>query len=159
MTKALRVIVNGRGLDLMNAFHGATNAIWRELIVQTCDVVKGGLGPFKTGANLGELEKMNGVAKDSPNDVVLEALSELDEKKVIDGLTALVFLALRMEGDRVTYAEVSESLSFFEVLGMVGAVAEQLAEQEETPDPTTARTDSDPGVASAPLKDTSTSTT
>lgn len=135
MTKVLRVVIDGRGLDLMSAFRRSTNDLWRELIVQTRSIVKGGMGPFKVASYLAELEKMKDAA-DDPEEI-LDRLGDLDQLKVVDGLTALVFLALRRDGDEVTYAEVAANLSPFEALGIISQAI--TAEPEDEPDPTTDR--------------------
>lgn len=135
-----RVIVQGEGLDLLGAFSGASMDDWRALIMDT------GRGSSAVKAGVERLELIK-----AADDLTPDA-----ELALMDTLTDLVFLAKRRNGGRMHWAEVSESVPYFELMAEFGQAAQRNAEAQAkaaTPDPTTVPTDSDRDDANEPPTD------
>ena len=128
-----RVIIDGRGLDLMNAFRRASARDWAALIGAT------GHNPFTLGQRLGELEGMAKLTEAERGDL----LGGPAGGRLMETVADLVFLARRMDGDREpgTDRPITPETSFdttpvMEALeGFASAVASSSAGEPE-PDPT-----------------------
>lgn len=141
-----RVIIDDRGYDLTNAFHRASARDWAALTGAT------GHNPFLVGKWLGELKQLAGLDEDGQTDLLAGHVGG----HLVDTVADLVFLARRIEGEREpdTDRPITPETSFattpvMEALnGFAAALARQRAADggEAEPDPTTARTDSDPGA-------------
>ena len=150
----MRVLFDGKGYDLAAAMYRSSNASWAKLISQTKR------GPFRVAQGFGELTKMRQPQGKSELDI-LDALADLDEAKIVQSLTDLVFLARVEAGEDVTWEQVSAEVPFFEAMGVLASAAQEAADPE---DPTTARTDSaratdDPDSSGSTLKSTTSSDT
>jgi hypothetical protein len=141
-----RVIIDGRGYDLINAFHRASARDWAALIGST------GHNPFLLGKRLKELEHLPTLSDDERFDLLAGPAGA----RLVDTVADLVFLARRLEGERepdsdrpITPETSFASTPVMEALtGFAEALTRQRAAEagEAEPDPTPARTVSDPGA-------------
>lgn len=137
---SLAVTVDGRRLDLMRAFHDASNADWLALQSAT------GRGPFALAQRVKMFEKLTEfsaqleAASDDPD--APEPRMPVNEGRFLETVTDLIFLARRASGDKCTWSEVHEGTSFFEALGALnttGEAAQAATESDDdAEDPTTA---------------------
>ncbi len=149
---SLAVNVSGRRLDLMRAFHDASNADWLALQHAT------GRGPFALAQRVKMFEKMKDFAAQlerADDDIdAPEPKMPVNEGRFLETVTDLIFLARRAGGEKVTWAEVHEGTSFFDALGALNATGEAASvaadSSDDAEDPTTAPTGSDRGADAGP---------
>lgn len=130
--KVFRVVIDGRGLDLLGAFAHASARDWAALIGAT------GRNPFEIGQRLAELDKMRG-ATDDEREAMLRGVVGT---RLLETVTDLVFLARRREGDRepdtdrpLTYETCCDETPIMPTLtGLTRAMA--ATAKEASPDPT-----------------------
>jgi hypothetical protein len=142
--KTLRVIIDGRGLDLMNAFQQAKMSDWKALLAST------GRNPFTVSNGLDALAPSKEELALPADEQAAASFARLAGKagaQLMDTIADLVFLARRLEGDksaedatrRISYDQVCDELSFMDALG---AMSDMPASETVEEDPTRAPTGS-----------------
>lgn len=144
-----RVVIDGRGYDLLNAFHRASSRDWSALTGAT------GHNPFLVGKWLGELKKLAGLSEEGRTDFLAGPVGT----HLVDTVADLVFLARRIEGEREpdTDRPITPETSFATtpVMETLAGFTDALTRQQKAdggeaePDPMPARTVSDPGAGAA----------
>lgn len=149
-----RVILNGKGYDLLESFGRARMDDFDALLMAT------GRNPFAVSSGLAEFDKLRTITDDDARAAALEG--EIGNR-IVRTITDLVFLAKRDAGEKmtkpdgavdpdrpITYAQATGSLQFFQVIEAFAAASkEAVAEADPEADPTSARTVSVPGGSTA----------
>lgn len=160
-TKTLRVVIDGRGLDLMNAFQQAKMSDWKALLAST------GRNPFTISAGLDALAPSKEELALPNDEQAAASFARLAGKagaQLMDTIADLVFLARRLEGDKsvedatrpIGYDQVCDELSFMDALG---AMSDAQGPEEVEEDPTQAPTASAPGASNGDARNALTAST
>lgn len=131
--RVFRVVIDGRGLDLIGAFSHASARDWAALIGAT------GRNPFEIGRRLAELDKMKAATDDERGDMLAGPMGT----RLLETVADLVFLSRRREGDRepgtdrpLTYETCCDETPIMGALGALVDAMGQAGEREAEPDPT-----------------------
>lgn len=131
MAGVFRVIINGEGYDLGGAMRAASMSDWRAISEST------GRNPFEVEQGVAVLGRVKTEAE----------LAGPLGMQLVDTIGDLVFLARRQAGDTspkhpdrpISYEEVMDSLSLFEVMGELGRAISAVG-RSTGEDPTKAQT-------------------